>query len=370
MSFVPADQRELFLPLIEGIHETPPWGLFMRNLVARTYARRAFLIINLANAAPDQEPTVLNVLAPRAADEQPLDYRRIAILGLHPHDRMRPQRIYALDELLDYTTPERVREQRAALDAMGIRYGRMLRVSVPGAADAWLALVREREDFSASAVSTLTALAPLLTSALRTLAAIIEVRLQNGMMQDTLSLLGAGQIALDASGRVMAAGGLAEQFLTFSPEPEQSAGRRLLLMPETARALERACTAIADGSVESGQPMLLVRRKAIWLVLRRAKLDLPPPYAAPAVIGTLRLPRRENARVAIRLIAHEYGLSDREAALAHALTLGMSITEAGASLHLTPESARTYSKRVYAKTGTRGQADLVRLLLTGMVPFC
>ena len=80
MAFLSPDQRELFLPLIEGIHESPPWGAFMRNLVARTYARRAFLIVTLANAMPAQEPTVLHVAAPRAAQEPPLDFRRLDAL--------------------------------------------------------------------------------------------------------------------------------------------------------------------------------------------------------------------------------------------------------------------------------------------------
>ena len=64
MAVLSADHRELFLPLIEGIHESPPWGAFMRNLVARMVARRAFMIITLANAMPDQAPLVIHTAAP------------------------------------------------------------------------------------------------------------------------------------------------------------------------------------------------------------------------------------------------------------------------------------------------------------------
>ena len=62
-------------------------------------------------------------------------------------------------------------------------------------------------------------------------------------------------------------------------------------------------------------------------------------------------------------------MSIREAALAEAISHGRSIIEAGAELQLTKETARNYSKRIYAKTGASGQADLVRLLLTGLAPF-
>jgi DNA-binding CsgD family transcriptional regulator len=57
-----------------------------------------------------------------------------------------------------------------------------------------------------------------------------------------------------------------------------------------------------------------------------------------------------------------FDLTPRQASLALALSRGMSITEAAAELGLSVESARTYSKRIYAKTGARGQADLVRFV--------
>ena len=370
MSFLPADQRELFLPLVEGIHASPPWGVFLRNLVARTYARRAFLIITLANSDPGQAPTVLHMVAPRAADEPPLDIRRIAALGLHPYGTLRPERVYALDELIDYDTPGRAAEQRAALDGMGMRYGRWLRVTARGAADAWLVLAREREDFTASAVATLTAIAPHLAAALRTLVALSEQRLQTAMAQAALARLGAGQLAFDATGRVMAADPLAEQALAFAPEPEPAPGRRLQLLPEVRRTVDAACATLAAAAPGATETVLLDAGAALWLLLRKADLALAPPHAAPAAIGTLRLARREDARSAARAMARVYGLSSREAALAHGLTMGETILEAGQRLHLTPETARNYSKRIYARTGTRGQADLVRLLLTGLVPFC
>ena len=117
------------------------------------------------------------------------------------------------------------------------------------------------------------------------------------------------------------------------------------------------------------EPVLLDPASALWLLLRRAPLPLGEPAAQPVALGTLRRPARADSRAAVRLIARVHGLSDREAALAHGLTLGESILEAGARLRLTPETARNYSKRVYAKTGTRGQADLVRLLLIGLPPL-
>lgn len=363
-----SDQQELFLPLVEGVHETPPWGAFMRNLVARTNARRAFLIITLANAMPSQEPTVIHVSAPRAVKEPPLDFRRIATLGLHPYGQLRPGRVYAIDEMLDFDSPARLAMQREALAEMRIRYGRWLRVSAGGVADAWLLLVREREDFSSAAVSTLAAIGPHLAAGLRTLSALTEQRLQTAMAQAALARLGVGQIALDGGGRVMAADPQAEGLLSFTPVPDPRGGRRLQILPAVASALERACSAIGEGRTEVAT-VLLDPARDLHLLLRRCDLALPEPRALPAVIGTLRIVRREDERAGTLVLRNVHGLSEREAALAEKLSRGESIIEAGRALSLTDETARNYSKRIYAKTGTRGQGDLVRAVLGGLTPL-
>ncbi len=369
MAVLSADQRELFLPLVEGIHHSPPWGTFLRNLVARMHARRAFMIITLANAMADQPPTVIAVAAPRAVNEEPLDFRRLEALRLHPYGALRPGRIYALDELLDYDNPAQLDHQRRALIAMGVRYARFLRVSAPGAADAWLVLVREREDFSGAAVAVLDGVVAQLAAALRTLAALIDQRLHTALAQATLVRLGVGQIAFDSEGRVMAADAEAERVLAFVPDPDARPGRRLHVRAEASRRIEAACAMLAADPQALPCVVRVDDARGIDLVLRRSDLVLTGPGAHPTVIATLRRDTREAARPAIRTLAALYGLSHNEAALAHALSAGESLIAAGTRLHLTAQTARNYSKRIYAKTGTRGQADLVRLVLTGLAPL-
>ena len=64
-----------------------------------------------------------------------------------------------------------------------------------------------------------------------------------------------------------------------------------------------------------------------------------------------------------------FGLLPSEARLALALSRGLTLTEAAADLGLTIETARNYSKKIYAKTGARGQPDLVRFILAGVLAF-
>ncbi len=362
-------QRDLILSLIEGVHESPPWSGFLRQLVAGTQASRAYLVIRLANAPADQESATVLTAAPRLATDPRLDVRRIASLGLQLFDGIRPERAYSLDELLDYDRPAQLAIQRAALDEIGVRYGRVLRASATGAADAWVLLVRSREEFSAAAGATLSAVAPHLAAGLRILAVLIEQRLQVALAQSALRRLGVGQLAFDASGRVLATDTQAEELLSFVAEPGPGPGRRLQLAPKVSQALEDACASLSSGSTDVSLPLPLDLQRGLWISLRKAELSLREPCVFPAAIGALRVVRREDPASARDTLAAMYGLSMNEASLAHQLSMGESIVEAGRKLRLTPETARNYSKRVYAKTGTSSQADLVRLILTGLAPL-
>jgi DNA-binding CsgD family transcriptional regulator len=66
-------------------------------------------------------------------------------------------------------------------------------------------------------------------------------------------------------------------------------------------------------------------------------------------------------------IAELFGLLPSEARLALLISQGASLAEAADKLAITLETARSYSKRIYAKMGVRGQADLVRSILTSVL---
>jgi len=116
MSVLPADQRELFLPLADGLHESPCWATFLRNLAVRAGANAAILAVCLR---PGGAPAVTRYGAPSAGPEPRLDPARLIELGLKPLSMLRPGRIYALDELLDYDDPAALERQRRALDGRG-----------------------------------------------------------------------------------------------------------------------------------------------------------------------------------------------------------------------------------------------------------
>ena len=62
-----------------------------------------------------------------------------------------------------------------------------------------------------------------------------------------------------------------------------------------------------------------------------------------------------------------FGLLPSEARLAWLLAQATSIADAAEALGITVETARNYSKKIYAKTGAKGHADLVRIVLTSVL---
>lgn len=65
------------------------------------------------------------------------------------------------------------------------------------------------------------------------------------------------------------------------------------------------------------------------------------------------------------LLRHLYGLSRAEADVAALLLQGKEIKEVTDKLHISRNTAKTHLSRLFEKTGTRRQAELLRLLLRG-----
>ena len=64
-----------------------------------------------------------------------------------------------------------------------------------------------------------------------------------------------------------------------------------------------------------------------------------------------------------------FEFSNSEAKLAHGLAMGLDIKEVADSMGVTIQTARTYLKTLFDKTGTNRQAELVRILITSVPPI-
>jgi hypothetical protein len=200
-----ADELDLLTVLHEGMHEQPPFGLFLGRLLRRVGAAAVRLLIVRGEAGFEltARPNTRQIAArfrPVNAADDPVPYRSL-----------RPDRVYSFAE---FPTP---------LDVPG----RIVRTSC-GELDAWLAIRSDGDEFSARDGSLLSALTPHLSIALRNYAAVEHDRLQEQVAEWALGRLGRGWLALSATGAVVAADELAEKLLREGDLLRRSAEKRLL----------------------------------------------------------------------------------------------------------------------------------------------
>jgi len=130
---------------------------------------------------------------------------------------------------------------------------------------------------------------------------------------------------------------------------------------ETADLHSLIKAAVAEGDSGGVRAVSLSREKADRS-LSVVVAPLPAPEGETAAVLLINDPDHQtlpSAETVVRL----FELTDAEARLALSLTEGHRIEEAAEMLGITVSSARTYLKRIFAKTGITRQAELIRLVL-------
>lgn len=348
MALTSTDERDLLLTLYGSITDAALWPEFADKLRARLHAQRLAI---LWRGREDMGPPTQQIFSAwGAARTDALDLEALRAAGLLPYASMRPNRVYALEEMLLGSEQNIDKQQKKLLKQQGFSYARFLQIG-GRAQTLWVVAVQDDRDFAAADSALLSAIAPHISVALDALYERELWSLRASIAEDTLSLLGIDQIALDSNGDPVFDDGKAAEIRRSSEEWGKASAALSGASPDERRIIRAA---------NDGRKSVLFRPAPPLqsLLLKRA-----------AVTATLRVNPPKTPQNIAKAIAELLGLSTREAALAEAMCRGLSIVEAGASLRLTPETARNYSKRIYAKCGARGQADLVRIVLNSLAPL-
>jgi DNA-binding CsgD family transcriptional regulator len=187
--------------------------------------------------------------------------------------------------------------------------------------------------------------------------------LGTGAVTSILDRLVLGVALIDERGRVSYLNRSAAEMLGVAPGLSGPSGRAE--RDARSEALYRTVRPSADGEgVEQyrhpidGRPLHVLSTKLEW----PAWQGYPARRFARALfIGD---PKQSTGDPFGNLARH-YGLTESEVHLAALLVGDFTLVEAARQLGITESTARTVLKRVLAKTGTRRQASLVRLLLSG-----
>jgi DNA-binding CsgD family transcriptional regulator len=365
MALTRTDETELLTALHEGPFEQPLWSTFLARLKARAGAGTASLVFRRGDA-PINEATELS-----AGERLPPALRRHYIEELHRHDplpyrSLRFGRVYALSELLDPHDSAHVAFRETFLAPGGVNDMRLMRITEPGGYQAWLSISRREGRFGAGQGALLAALAPHCAIALRSFATIERERIRAGISSDAIRRLNFGWLTLDAGGRVIEVDPQAERLLQRSGALRTAYGRLSPALPQADRALAEALRAFAAEPEGRARAIHLSDEPWLDMLLVPMRDRAVSGERTPALIAYVHGEDRSSADRRDQLV-ELFGLSPSEARLAIAISRGRSIAEAAEEIGVTIETARNYSKRIYAKTGVRGQADLVRLILASVV---
>jgi DNA-binding CsgD family transcriptional regulator len=115
-------------------------------------------------------------------------------------------------------------------------------------------------------------------------------------------------------------------------------------------------------------PLLTIAREGSSPLIV-AVLPAPHPVSEEGEIAALVLAVDPDMDIAdfARPVCRAFGLTRVESDLACRLASGQSVQDAADAMHVKLETARTYLRSIFSKTGTNRQVDLVRLILVSLV---
>jgi DNA-binding CsgD family transcriptional regulator len=284
-----------------------------------------------------------------------------------PYHQLADGRPYPLAELLRFDDPAHLAFYRHVVVPSGMAAMRMMRVQEAGGVNAWLTIARRESDFAPADSALMSAIAPALRGALRNFVALERERFNASVTGDAIRRLRFGWFTLDASGRVLDADALAGEILATSQVLRRSTNGRLSSRrPDLDRTIITAVRELAADPRSRARPITLSRDP--WLDMLLAPAHGQPISAGPRA-SVVAYVHGDDAPSADRCeqLGQLFALTPSEARLALALSRGMTIAEAASEFGLTLETARNYSKKIYSKTGARGQPDLVRFVMRSVL---
>jgi DNA-binding CsgD family transcriptional regulator len=359
-------EKALIAALFNGVSESPLWATFLDRLRRETRADHAVLIFHPPGRRLDEALQLSSGDALPAQIEQVLR-RHPAPVDASPHQTRREGHPYSLRELFGSNDTPDATFYRDLLSSFGITAIRQMRVREATGVDAWLTIARRGVEFKGRDAALLSAIAPVLRGVLQLYVAMERERFAASLTTEAVRRLQFGWLALDSVGKVLDCDAQAALVLSHSGVLRRRASGRLAVRPaKLEREVLSAVTCVAASPQSRSRAITLSREPWLDMLIVPARGKFATSVATPAVIAYVHGDSWRSAERREQL-AELFALSPREARLALALSRGMTLSEAATSFGLTIETARTYSKSIYAKIGARGQPDLVRIVMRSVL---
>jgi DNA-binding CsgD family transcriptional regulator/PAS domain-containing protein len=229
-----------------------------------------------------------------------------------------------------------------------------------------------RGPFGEDEVALLRLLFPHLQRAVQMERKIAELEGQHQASLDALNRLPIGVWLLDGRGKILMENRHGQRLLDQNDGLTARRDGLAASIPDEHKKLhlliaESALTAMGDGFSSGG--LLGISRPSgkrpfSVLIMPASRSAFRMSSRNPAVIVFVSDPD-ENTPRAAELLTRIYGLTAAESKLAAQLMQGETLVHAAEHLGVSHNTARTHLQKIYQKTNTSHQGDLVRVLLGG-----
>ena len=195
-----------------------------------------------------------------------------------------------------------------------------------------------------------------------------------GGLRDAINLASVGTILIDRTSKIGFANSLALELLDAgtlvrrcgSSFAAVNLGDAMKLQVAIGHAVAENATPRRAGSPSRGSAMLKLRGRNRTLIVTVVPCE-EPAIASDAIAATILLldPAGDLAQT-LQPVCKLHGLSPVETQLASLIAGGTSLQAAAERMHVKEQTARTYLKQIFSKTGAGRQSDLDRILLTSL----
>mgnify|MGYP001419284167 CR=1 FL=1 len=347
--------------MLAGVRSDPPWQELVSQLrlsFGATHANIVFrhpaLEISAISEDTSGESTKLGDAHARyVPSEDPISYFE-----------MKPFKAYSVDDFVAQSEIDRHPFLQEFLIPLEMGSVLICRVVAERGFQAWISVARQRsQSFTAEEAKRLESLSGIFREALALFGSLKEIESQRDSYQRLARAKATGILQIDYTGQILHVDESTEAWIQGQGLLRIS-GKRLLATSSSDRVrLDRAMSRILGGSSEEELISLEgPEGDGVELLLLRTSGPFEPVRAnALRALIYLHAAGHETAPSAQRL-QHLFALSPREAALACVLVKGLTVAEAALDLGISEQTARSYLRQVFEKTGVTRQADLIRKL--------
>lgn len=349
MVFPTGSDADLLIALQAIAAGEPAWAALLSGIQAMTGASLAVMAVRRSG---QHQAEIVHAAGPQHA-AAPIDQAAIEAILI---DRMRPERLYSADDIADLADTGAI---AATLSRLGFSACMAVKVTTPDVAATTIAFFGTAP-FRAADGSVLRQLVPYLRSAAHSAERIGRERMRAALTADMTASGARGWFLIDGGDRVIDWWDDGAHLPPGLHLVAAARGHRLML--DDRRAADALAAILAGPATQRMRALPIAPGRSSHLRVTAIGARSPGPNTSLKVV-TLH----ERLRLVpdcAALLVDLFDLLPSEARLAAALAGGDGLAEAARRLGLTIETARNYSKRIFAKTDTHGQTDLVRLILS------